>query len=224
MANIDIQVTTPPDTVMTQVVLDMIAATLTRAASLAASPIQRRVVESITNAVRNSPAYLSLVGGQLKGELGVIDALPILEAVVANLANGVQVNSRRFSPVAVGVLEGGLYIEIFKGDYEGIVESAGGYFQSEGGFPVSWLRWLTLEGERILVSDHQFVATPTPYVQRGGRFFGSRTGLGLMRRGGSWRVPPEFQGTEQDNWLSRALLGTTQEVGEIVAQELERAL
>jgi hypothetical protein len=38
---------------MTQVVLDMIAATLTRAASLAASPIQRRVVESITNAVRN---------------------------------------------------------------------------------------------------------------------------------------------------------------------------
>jgi hypothetical protein len=38
-----------------------------------------------------------------------------------------------------------------------------------------------------------------------------RSKLGNMKTGGSFRVPPEFSGTEQNNFITRALVGSNQE-------------
>ena len=64
----------------------------------------------------------------------------------------------------------------------------------EGG-DLHWLRWLLLEGYKVLVVGFHFRFQP-------GR---GRSQLGYMRKGGFWRVPPEYAGTADDNFVTRAL-------------------
>ena len=38
-----------------------------------------------------------------------------------------------------------------------------------------------------------------------------RSGLGYMSEGGAFRVPPQFSGTSDNNFITRALIGEAQE-------------
>jgi hypothetical protein len=195
------------------VVLDEIARVLSQAFRAAARGIGGRVGAIATEAVRNSPEYASLLDGKLRHELGVVDAAPILKAVTDGIADGVSVTSLGCRRAGEGI-EGGMRVEILKGDYSEVLSVPGARFVSEQGYDVEWLRWLTLEGDRLLVAEHHFVKGFTEF---------SRTGNGIMIRGGSWRVPPEFSGTREDNWLLRALVGSLPEMGEAIVDEIRRA-
>lgn len=204
----------PDDRGMTFAVLDAIAAALRTALFKATPGIRAKVGRAAVDAIKACPEYQSLLGGELRGELGVVAAEPVLNAVCANIAGGVVVTSLGARRMGMAV-DGGLRIELLKGDYSEVLGVPGGQFTSEGGFDIPWLRWLTLEGDRVLVADHKFVA---------GHAGRSRTGLGIMQRPGSWRVPPEFSGTDADNWLTRALSELEVPVTTIIQYEVQKAL
>lgn len=204
----------PPERAVSIGVLDAVASQLGAAFARAVPAVRRRVGEAAARAVRSAPEYESLLSGGLRGQLGVVDALPVLSAVCRNLAGGVVVTSlgaRRAGPA----VEGGMRIELLKGDYSEVLTVAGASFQSEGGFAIDWLRWLTLEGDRVIVADYRFSAG---FPER------SRTGLGVMARPGTWRVPPEFSGTASDNWLTRSLGTMGPDVEAILRDEISRSL
>lgn len=190
-------------------VLGGLAEVLDAACRRAAGAIRARVGAVAAAAVRASPEYASLVAGDLRHQLGVADAAPVLGAVAAKLAGSVAVTPLGVRRAGDG-LAGGLRLELLRADYDEVL-SAGGSFRSEGGHQIDWLRWLTLEGDRLLVADHAYVAGPSR---------SSRTGYGVMARPGSWRVPPEYAGVAADNWLTRALLRTDDAVALAVAEEL----
>jgi hypothetical protein len=89
------------------------------------------------------------------------------------------------------------------------------------GTPIPWLDWLILQGDRIIVLgyDVDFDLTPAERAR-------SRTGMALMERGSGWRVPPEFSGTAESNFLTRAFDGPAVEemVAEIVVGEIQRRI
>ena len=60
---------------------------------------------------------------------------------------------------------------------------------------LDWLNWILTRGDEIIVSKFRF----EPESGRG------RTGRGRMKKGGSWRVSPQYAGTEDDNFITRAL-------------------
>ena len=64
-----------------------------------------------------------------------------------------------------------------------------------------WLQWLLERGDEIIVAGYEF----------GGNSGRGRSGLGYMTTGGSFRVPPQFSGTKDNNFISRALVGKAQE-------------
>lgn len=195
-------------------ILDIVASRLTQSFQRAVPRIQSRISEAAAEALRSSPEYSSLLNDRLRGELGVIDAAPVLEQVVANIQQGILVTNlgvRRSGEA----LEGGLKIEAIKGDYSEVLGVSGASFTSEGGFEIPWLRWLTLEGDRVLIGDFHFSAGFSPR---------SRTGLGVMARKGTWRVPPEFAGDAEDNWITRAFIASIDQFASILQEEIERSL
>ena len=64
-----------------------------------------------------------------------------------------------------------------------------------------WLDWLLKRGDNMIISNYQY----NPQTGLG------RSGLGNMVGGGSFRVPPQFSGTVDDNFITRAFLGNNQE-------------
>jgi hypothetical protein len=108
-------------------------------------------------------------------------------------------------------VQGSLLIELLKGDYSEVLTVDGASFISEGNFEIPWLRWLTLEGDKIMVGDHSFVGG---YLER------SRTGYGIMAKPGNWHVPVEYAGTAEENWITRALAGLPLLVENIIKKEI----
>lgn len=199
-------------------VLSELAAALSRALAASVGAIRRRVGQAAGSALRASPAWASLLTGPLRHELGVVAPGPVLERVAANLENGVAVTS--LGATAVGDrIEGGLRVELLKGDYSEVLGAPGASFPTRKGQDIPWLRWLTLEGDRVLVAEHWYLAAQTP---------GSRTGLGIMvprgRSSRTWSVPAEYRGNVDDNWITRALRGIDETIAVVVAEEIGRNL
>ena len=59
-----------------------------------------------------------------------------------------------------------------------------------------WLDWLITEGDKPIVKGYKYVNDVI-----------GRSGQGIMKQqnGESWRVPPEFAGDINDNFITRAL-------------------
>lgn len=215
MAKSTVQLSLRPeaDSLVRQKLLAVLARKLTLALLSAQGRVAERVGDIAEAAVRACPEYTALISGSLRGELGVVDAEPIVSLVINNIRSGVRVEVRPVVPTAVG-LSGGLTIRLLKSDMSEAL-SAGGVFKSEGGFQIPWLRWLTTGGSEVLVSDFHF----SP-----GHRDRSRTGQGIMLRGGSWAVPSQYAGTDADNWLTRALHHIGPDVAEMLQEELTRSL
>jgi hypothetical protein len=91
--------------------------------------------------------------------------------------------------------EGGITIEAIRADYADVLALPDStLITPEHGYVLPWLQWLLLEGNKTIIEHFK--------VQ-----FGSwgRTGGAIMRKGGSWHVPPEHAGTINDNFITRAI-------------------
>lgn len=97
-------------------------------------------------------------------------------------------------------LQGGITVEFQPSDFINILNIPQGYTPINGG-SLHWIDWLLKRGDSIIIVNYQY--NPKSGV--------GRSGLGQMIGGGSFRVPPQFSGTEKDNFITRALIGATQE-------------
>lgn len=213
-ATVVVRMSLPPGGAVTRALLEGAAVKLRRAMSAAQSDARRDVAKLVALAIRSSREYASLLGGKLQAELGVKEPLGILEAVIDGIGRGIKVTSLGARATPSG-LDGGMRVEILKADYSEVLGVPGASFRSEGGHDVPWLRWLTLEGDRVLVADWRV---------RFGNYRASRTGLAVMAQPGSWRVSPEFAGTPGANWLTRAIGPLVPSIEQVVAREIQRRL
>jgi hypothetical protein len=161
-------------------------------------PLQQIVRESIMS----TPEYRSLHGGKLQGELGVTSPSTRVEAVINTWVSHIFVEAKVARDPLLSIHIG--FLEVGYGDVLSLPEASYDY---EGG-TIPWLQWLLLEGDKRIVRNYEF----SPITRN------SRTGLGIMipsdRRG--WQVPPEFSGTESNNFATRAFDGVDTKIEKIV--------
>ena len=74
--------------------------------------------------------------------------------------------------------------------------------------------WLCIAGDKTIISDFHYTL-PNRYELR--HF--SRSG-GYMRKGGRWRVPPQFSGTEENNFVTHSLDNVDKEIEQIIKQAI----
>lgn len=198
--------TSPHD--LEQQILKGIAAEINRALTASIYPIKMRVGPLVMDAIEATPEYQSLLNGTLRVQLGLSTAENALIAIKQTVANNMEVTVSPASVVA-GAISGGLDISILRSDYEDVFA-----LQGSGGSPIKWLEWLLTAGDSIVVAEYDVYYTSLDPD--------SRTGEAIMIKGEGYRIPPEFSGTQDNNWLIRAIFPLQDNILGIVTEEVMR--
>ena len=181
--------------------------------------VKKRIQDTVREMLILAPEVMDLIGGSLQGQLGVTNPHGRLTAIVDTWVESIQVSTVVYSgakkagpllAIQVGILRQGY------GDVLSLPESSYESVGARGVFLIEWLKWLLLEGDKTIV-DYTFLP---------GNRRGSRTGLGIMVQitGRKWSIPPQFRGTENDNFATRALSKLDKAIDLIVQAEMTRIL
>ena len=144
-------------------------------------------------------------------EIGVPDINERLQSIIRIAAKNFKIKVTPANLLNIS-------IEILEDDYSSLLtlpESVFPYVSAKGSGILQWLRWILIEGNSPIVRDFEFAPTPSRF---------SRTGGGVMLRGGGWSVPPSLAGTAQNNILTRSLQGIEKDIESLVNAELQRIL
>lgn len=180
-----------------QMVLDSIKDHLQTAFYKARMVLAKTIPVEIYKAIVSEPEYQSLLSGRLRYEFGIPEAAQKVNDIVNIWANNVIVNVTPITLSGSG-LKGGFSIGMIQSNYEDVLTSDSALvFDGLSKAVLPWLEWLLLYGNKIIVKNYTVQVGPNPY---------SRTGLAIMKPSKeNWRVPPEFAGTQNNNWVTRAL-------------------
>jgi hypothetical protein len=153
----------------------------------------------IPNWVMSQPEIASLSSSDslsLAGQFGLVNGASAGQAIANSVAQATYIKFVKYS----NNLKGGLELQFQQADFNNLLSLPEGHTIYSGG-NLHWLDWLLKRGDSIIVSNYQY----NPATGLG------RSGLGNMIGGGSFRVPPQFSGTPDNNFITRALIGSTQE-------------
>jgi len=156
-----------------------------------------RLSKTIRESITNQPEYQSLLSGKLKYDFGIPNPDSKLAKLIDVWADNIKTEYQKPRIVGskiIGSFSANMirvdFSDVRYTDYAVVVDRYRGY-------TLPWLEWLLLEGNKIIVPKHKVVF---------GKNRASRTGWALMRPSTtSWRVPSEFSGTINNNWITRAI-------------------
>jgi len=183
-------------------VAEELKATLDRTISQLIRKIRPSLVVYIENKLRKDPnnTYYSLDVGELKRDFGFRLGENVGERVVKEISGSIEFT--KLGPTSASL--GGVRLQLLKGGIPFLLNKDFGAYDSNGN-TVDWLRWLLTAGDTIVVADYQVMK------EKGTPLRGSRSGYALMispRMSKGFRVDPNHSGTEDDNWITRALAAT----------------
>lgn len=148
------------------------------------------------------------------GELGIPPE--ILDSAIRDIkrlsASSVSVNIEK-KPFGIG----GLRIRIFRDNFSSFLTLPSGRYITEKGVEIPWLKSLLVDGSKIIVKDYEFVPKNYTYSKT------SRTQKGIMKksRGSFWRIPPQYSGTIDDNFLTRVIKDKEKLIFDLVLKEIQ---
>lgn len=179
-----------------------------QAASKAAAELPKLVSEGL----KQEPEYLSLLSGQLKAELGLASSSDV-EAVIEAISSSIELKTQSLSANRSGI-KGGFTINMIRAKDAGGVIGLDIAKVNDKGYSLPWLQWLLFEGNEILIKNYTVELGPNP---------NSRSGLAVMKPSlsSSWRVPPEFVGSEENNWITRAISRIENNIYDLIVKAVE---
>jgi len=164
----------------------------------------------VERCITEQPEIDSLkAGGQ--GSLAAQFGIPVgqessvADSIVAAIVAATRVNISRFNRN----LQGKIDISFQPADFSNLFSSHVGSVHTELGVKLDWLRWLLQEGNRVIIVGYEYVSN-----SRG------RSRGGVMKTGESWRVPTQFAGTLEDNFITRAFSSRENELQNLLGSFL----
>ena len=160
--------------------------------------IENEVRPAAAIAIADCYEMRSLIGGSLQGHLGIRPGendVAVFQ-IAQSVAQSVYVQFQPMTDKKGGFLE----ILIQPSTFANILSLPAGinkvYSKKYGAYEMPWLDWLITEGDKPIVKGYKYVNDTI-----------GRSGQGIMKQesGESWRVPPEFAGDVNDNYITRAL-------------------
>lgn len=175
--------------------------------------VQSNIFPIIKESILAQPEYDSLVNGQLRLELGIPDAAMRVEDLINVWINNTIVE---YKPPQImnNRIKSSFTIKMIRANFSDVLSlNLASIERNAIGATIPWLEWLLLEGTATLVDNYEVFIGPHNR---------SRTGYAIMKAsdGQGWGVPPEYAGTINDNWITRALEGCKPDIQKL----LERAL
>lgn len=203
------------DSQFRKLILDALAQDVSSTISRSIPEITSGLKELLSKALKDEPEYASLTNGKLRAELGIAD-VAVVDSIVEKLCDTIDVVSRPITVNNTG-LSGGLTITAISGDNIGglIGDSDAFVNDTQRGYSLPWLEWLTLKGTSPIIKDYEVKFSSSPY---------SRTGMALMvsNDGSAWSVPPEFAGVAENNWTTRAIERIDKDITQTIIDAIEK--
>lgn len=170
--------------------------------------IKSKIPNIIKTAIINTPEYESLINGKLKYELGVDSSTEKLAGLIEIWSGKILVNYKQ-AKISSNKIVSSVSINMIKADFSDVLYSEYAYVvDSFRGYSLPWLEWLLLEGNKTIVKDYSVKIGLNKY---------SRTGLAVMIPSKkSWRVPSEFAGTISNNWITRAIDNSQNDIADSI--------
>ena len=178
--------------------------------------ITDQVKNSVREALRREPEYNSLVSGKLKAEFGMPSSADV-DIVVNALVETINVQNNPLKITNLGI-SGGITITMMKSDnLDGVINIASAYVSDYNrGYSLPWLEWLLLRSNQTIVKNYEVKMGNNPY---------SRSGMALMVKSNkNWRVPPEYAGSQSNNWTTRAVSTAEDEITQIIRTNIEASI
>lgn len=164
--------------------------------------VKKELPNIVYSAVVDSPEYMSLSRGKLRLELGIPDADSKIAGLIDTWIRNIDYRIQQPKISKQGItasFEAG----VVRADFSDVLGTADAYVSDNiRGYNLPWLRWLLLEGSKVIIPSYEVEFGPNPR---------SRTGGAVMIKGAGWGVS-QYSGTEGNNWITRALDGTQLDV------------
>ena len=161
-------------------------------------------------ALTGSQETQSIISGQLKSELGIVDADAQLSEIFKAIVHATEVTITKARVKAKGV---SMTLRISAVPFDLSSMGSIGSYRTEKGTTIPWFEWLTSLGDRVIVRDYEIEAGHPKH---------SRTGDAIMISGRKgWRVPPQFAGTKSDNFVTRAVDGILPPLEKIIIKKVQ---
>lgn len=189
--------------------------------------ISTKVKVLFIGAVQETDEYKSLVGGSaesgnLQAELGVADAQAKLGEIIMAWVNGFKINVVPVKGTS-GKLTGGIIVQMVRVNYAEVLTLHGSIVRHKS-FPseevIEWLDWLLNGGDTTIVNYS------IAFNLKSGEEGRSRTGLALMFEspGMSWKMPDQWVGFPDNNFVTRALASVSTQVQQVMMDEVKKQI
>lgn len=178
--------------------------------------IARPIKDAITQALKSEPEYASLKSGKLRYEMGIENTSNV-DTIIESLVNTLDIQYRPITH-SLKSLSGGFSLTMMKSDdLGGVVNTQEAYVNdAQRGYSLPWLTWLLLRGNEVLVYDYEVRLGSNPR---------SRSGNAIMVSSKkNWRVPPEFVGSQDDNWTTRAISAAESSILTIIEKAVKDSI
>lgn len=162
----------------------------------------------LSNILKNTPEYNSLINGQLKYEFGIPDSETKLNEILDIWTKNIYIEYK--SPTIVSnKIKASFSVSLVRADFSDVLSvDASLVIDRLRGYNLSWLEWLLLEGNKIIIPKQEVIIGPNKF---------SRTGYAVMRPSStSWKVPSQYAGTINDNWITRAIDSTEDNINNLL--------
>tara|TARA_R100000008_G_scaffold85238_2_gene74683 strand:- start:526 stop:1197 length:672 start_codon:yes stop_codon:yes gene_type:complete len=187
---------------------------------LVETKLGRIVQDMVDRQLMASSTMQSIMNGKLRSDFGLTTTMAseavkqIMDHIVSNIKVSFTATSRSAAVLSLELLPMGI---------DQLTAIPAGSYMSTGklgGGEVSWLTWLLTRGTQVVLGDFYVFENPK------GR---SRTGESIMQRVGKtgqegFRVDPGFSGTEEDNFVIRALEPVLDKIRDVVFSTVAEGL
>ena len=181
--------------------------------------VESIIQQSFRDAMKGEIEYLSLMGSgpeSLKGHFGIANSQDV-EDVVTAISSIIRIDVGKLR-----MLKGEIKVKFtvsldnIRKIVEGLVDVGLGGHLTEKGTEIPWIEWLILRGNQIIIREYDVF-----FRSGAGR---SRQAIMVGGRKKRWRVPPMFQGTANNNWITRSLLSMEKNIEDITVQEITKRM
>jgi len=152
-----------------------------------------------SNWIISQPEMDSLSGGFLSGAFGLYSGTEAqaVNSIKNSVEQSIEVN---VNTVSNSLHKGGITINFQPSTFTNLLSLSEGHVSYSGG-DLHWLQWLLEQGDAMIIVNYRY------YPESGM----GRSNKGFMKKTGTFRVPPQFSGTVDNNFITRALTGPVQQ-------------
>lgn len=168
--------------------------------------VESRIRLSIDSWIRDQPEIKDLLGSSERSMNYLFGLEPgKAERAVEHIVRAISESIIIELPKISNRLESKIQFRLNPSLFGRLILDSSASVITEKGTRLEWLNWLLQEGDKIIIYGYHY--------RTGNK---GRSGGGTMVKRGVFRVPPEFSGTINDNFITRTFLGREKELSDII--------